>query len=203
MKRAVTSAFVALLLASPALAQERPAARECSAALERMRTTGADWAAVHCGGALVPMITARLRAARTVRDSLTLDGLAAAASSFRDPRLFRAALDVAGDRRATEGARRMALYAAFGQEQPYTMVWAREPAQPPPARCDTVAGTCTVSAGPGECGLGFAKRGAFMVDRPIPAPMRRELWTLLHRLAADGREPPRLRRLARCQLLAR
>jgi len=191
-----------LLLATPAQAQRRPLPRGCGAAHAPMLAgTPPDSAAVRCAGTLVRGIAARLLRARAVRDSASLDSLAGAAVWFRHPRLFRAELAVAGDHRAAEGARILALQLAFQQVQPYTMVQAREPAPPPPARCGRDAEgrpLCTVSSGGGECSIGTAKRAGFAVDRPIPASLRRELRSRVDALARDGGTSADLRRMARC-----
>lgn len=63
-------------------------------------------------------VTRHVRAAAQVSDSARLDRLAGAAASFRDPDLFRAALTLARDRRATEGARKLGLGIAFGEVNP-------------------------------------------------------------------------------------
>jgi hypothetical protein len=202
MRQLAAAATLLLVFASTSHAQSAPAPEPCAASLERVLDGGSpDWPGHRCNHMLVSAVTQRVRDAAAVSDSAQLDRLAGVAAGLRHPELYRAALAVARDRRATWRARALGLVLARGQTEPYSVVLAREPGPPPPVHCGLDPEgrpMCTVSSGPGECLVLISKRAGFAVDRPIPARLRRSFWSLVDALAADARSPAGLRRLARC-----
>jgi len=202
MRSITLSALLLLAFASTAGAQLGDAREACTASLERVLAgLSPDWPAHRCSHVVLSEVTQRVRASAHVADSARLDRLTGVATSFRDPELFRAALSLARDRRATEGARKLGLELARGQLEPYSVVLAREPGPPPPVHCGTDPEgmpVCTVSSGPGECMVLISKRPGFAIDRPIPARLHRDFWSLVDALVRDARSPVGLRRLARC-----
>jgi hypothetical protein len=61
---------------------------------------------------------------------------------------------------------------------------------------------CASSYAGSECSFGIGRRPAFVVDRPIPTQLLRELQSIIHTVQDDERAPARLRLLARCMLTA-
>ncbi|MFL5542921.1 MAG: hypothetical protein ACJ8J0_28340 [Longimicrobiaceae bacterium] len=202
MRSITLSAVFLLAFASTSGAQFSTTRERCAASLERVLAGNSpDWYGHRCDRVVLAGVTQRVRAAAQLSDSARLDRLAGAATSFREPGLFRAALALARDRRATWRARALGLQLARGQAEPNSVVLAREPGPPPPVDCGPDPKgipVCTVSSGPGECMVIIAKRAAFAVDRPIPARLYRDFWSLVDALVDDARSPAGLRRLARC-----
>ncbi|SOD02383.1 hypothetical protein SAMN05216486_10338 [bacterium JGI 053] len=200
MRRIAAAAVLLLAFTSTAAAQHAPE-RSCDDALDRMLLGSTPDFGHDCDALLVAAVARRVRDSATVADSASLDRLIGAATWFRHPELFRAALEVARDRRASWRARAFGLQLASGQTEPYPVVLVRDPPPLLPPTCGQDPEgrpVCTVSSGPEDCLVIISKRAGFAVDRPISARLRRDFWSLVNALAGDARSPAGLRRFARC-----
>ncbi|HEX8673696.1 MAG TPA: hypothetical protein VF710_17505 [Longimicrobium sp.] len=183
--------------ATPLMAQQwgdPPTAAECqawvsglsqggSAALEAVtygRITG-------CPQAAPAALASAVRGARASRDTAYLGRLAGVAGQVRDPAVFAAALEVAGDGRASSAGRVLGLLVT---------VSSLGSSQDVPGYSRPLLFTQTLPA-TGLCGLALEGGGA-VIDNPLASDAARQAARVVDAILYSTGEPAVVQNLARC-----
>lgn len=141
-----------------------------------------------CPAVAPQALAGAIRAARTVRDTAYLGGLAGVAAQVAGPTVFAAALEVAGDGRASNEARVMGMLvtvSSLGSSQTingYTRDQLFSQALP-----DV-----------GVCGFSPAGTGSGALDNPLPADARRQAARVIDGILYASGQPALVQNLARC-----
>lgn len=140
-----------------------------------------------CPSTAAAALAGAVRAARSAADTAYLGRLASTAGDVKDPAVFAAALEVAADGSATDGARVMALLVTVAQLGSSQDV---EDRTRPQLFTDPLPAT-------GICGFEIASTGP-AIDHPLPADAERQAAQVIDGIRSGRREPALLQNLARC-----
>jgi hypothetical protein len=195
MRGALAAAALALMPAASLRAQgyPTPTAAQCEAWAAGLAAGGqAALDAVTygniplCTGAAPGALAGAIRGARTARDTAYLGGLAGAAGQVNDPAVFAAALEVAGDGRASNESRVMGLLvvgSSLGSSQ-YVRGYTRPQLFTQALPAD------------GVCAFAVAAGGK-EIDNPLPADADRQAARVIDGILYGG-DPALVQGLARC-----
>ena len=140
-----------------------------------------------CTGAAPGALAGAIRGARTARDTAYLGRLAGVAAQVRDPAVLAAALEVAGDGRASSEARVMGLLVTVSSLGGSQSV--RGHTRP---QLFTQALPAT-----GLCGFDIDASGA-VIENPLPADAERQAARVIDGILYGSGEPALVQNLARC-----
>jgi hypothetical protein len=196
MRGALAAATLALAPAGSLAGQgyPPPTAAQCQAWASGLAAGGAAALEVvtygniaTCTDAAPAALAGAIRGARTARDTAYLGRLAGTAGGVRDPAVFAAALEVAGDGRASSEARVMGLLvtgSSLGSSQ-YVSGYTRPQLFTQALPAD---GVCALAA----------KGGSRVIDNPLAADARRQAARVIDGIVYASGQPALVQNLARC-----